>query len=283
MADCNRLLFIEVINPALNTIKELSSEYHGLYFQGMIRASVMQDQKSMQTKSVAPPLLIKLPAQAEESREKSSSPSTPTEQLDDNSEEEEEDDWDAFQSFPASKNEVAPTIKEEVVKSFSYSDFSTANNEIDNDSKEIMDVDQQAVEGEILSSVGGNHQSKELHGSEDSNHDSEEREDYQQEGDEAMPSNRIDNAFLDNQSVEVAEGYCEPSDNLHEERARQTPNSDIAEGSSEPSDDQHEGIAGQMPSLVIAEGYKEPSSDHHVEIAGQMSDLQSGEHAEGSI
>ena len=70
----------------------------------------------MQMKSTMPSLVIKLPAQTEETRQKGPTPtiSTPPEHSDNSSEEEEEDDdWDAFQSFPTSTSEVTSSSKVE--------------------------------------------------------------------------------------------------------------------------------------------------------------------------
>ncbi|KAL7101750.1 hypothetical protein ACP275_08G074200 [Erythranthe tilingii] len=86
--------------------------------QDIIRASVVQDKNPKLMSSSGPPLVIKLPSQTDEIREKNTlplqplkEPNDPIEEEDDEEEEEEEeeeDDWDTFQSFPASGNETAP-------------------------------------------------------------------------------------------------------------------------------------------------------------------------------
>lgn len=97
------------------------------HVQDIIRAYVTQDHSSilMKPPTLAPSLEIKLPLQTEGQREKTSlelqteesgekgslQASTPVPDV--NSEEEDDDDWDAFQSFPASRNEAASDSKME--------------------------------------------------------------------------------------------------------------------------------------------------------------------------
>ncbi|XP_059670574.1 protein SWEETIE [Cornus florida] len=205
---------------------------HRQQLQVIIRASVTQDQSATEIKSSTPPLVIKLPAQAEDSRERDSPLSTPK-HSDNNSEDEgdeDEDDWDTFQSFPASTNEAAP-----------------------------------------------------------GSHDSE------QAGVGAVPNNEFDQTLSD-QSVIVAEGNIEPSDDHHEERtgAVLNPENDLAfshlqsvevagGGDTGTFDDHHKERIGARPShetdqvmfnlqsAEVAEGYTDrqkevnPSDDHHHE------------------
>lgn len=116
--------------------------------QDVIRVSVMQDQKATQTKSSTPHLVIKLPPQAEENKKKMVASSSPKEH-ENSSEEEEDEDWDAFQSFPASANEVDPSTKEKETNKIPIPDVSTEDTEFQ-------------VEGEILSAVEGTDQRKDV-------------------------------------------------------------------------------------------------------------------------
>ncbi|OMO80110.1 Armadillo-like helical, partial [Corchorus capsularis] len=95
-------------------------EMHRQQLQGVIRASVTQDQSTAPTKSAAPTLEIKLPVPLEVRREENSNlrqqseerdlpPSanpinTNNSDMEEDEEDEDEDDWDTFQSFPASKS-----------------------------------------------------------------------------------------------------------------------------------------------------------------------------------
>ncbi|KAK6913494.1 Laa1/Sip1/HEATR5-like, HEAT repeat region [Dillenia turbinata] len=90
---------------------------HRQQLQGIIRASVTQDQSATQIKSTAPTLEIKLPVPTKVSSEKTSPPKSTTQHDGGSSSEEEEDDWDAFQSFPASTatDLVADTAAEDSV------------------------------------------------------------------------------------------------------------------------------------------------------------------------
>ncbi|KAA8530559.1 hypothetical protein F0562_005268 [Nyssa sinensis] len=262
--------------------------------QGIIRASVSQDQNAAQTESVTP-LVIKLPRQAEESGEKDSPP-TPGKHIDNNSEEEEDDDWDAFQSFPASTNEVAPSLKVEsateeaaLVENSRFSDFNTGNNDFQEHSsslpltnvKEINNADQEVVEGEmILDAVGDKNQIKELHDTEDSSHDTEQSDDHHQEGDVAVPNHEMDQALSDLQSTKVAEAYIETSDDHLEKRIATVPS--------------HENFqsVSSLQSVEVVDACTDPSDDQHREIDGAvpnhdnnqtLSDLQSIEDTKGSL
>ncbi|KAK7304321.1 hypothetical protein VNO77_45189 [Canavalia gladiata] len=79
---------------------------HRQQLQDVIRASVTHDKNATDPK--VPVLDIKMPKPSEGIEEKHSAPSAAVIQTDENDKEEDEvseDDWDAFQSFPVSKNE----------------------------------------------------------------------------------------------------------------------------------------------------------------------------------
>ncbi|XP_026407842.1 protein SWEETIE-like isoform X1 [Papaver somniferum] len=77
--------------------------------QEIIRASVAVDQKPMQTKAVASPLIIKLPQQTEHTKRDDPQVSefTSSSKHSEKDEMEEEDDWDSFQSFSAATDTAA--------------------------------------------------------------------------------------------------------------------------------------------------------------------------------
>ncbi|XP_043715583.1 protein SWEETIE [Telopea speciosissima] len=75
---------------------------HRQQLQGIIRASVTDDQNATQTRSTTAPPIIKLPMQTVQRALKDSEGySTASATTHSNEDMEEEDDWDAFQSFPA--------------------------------------------------------------------------------------------------------------------------------------------------------------------------------------
>ncbi|KAL8123865.1 hypothetical protein AgCh_011749 [Apium graveolens] len=117
--------------------------------QAVIRASVMQDQKATQIKSSTPQLVIKLPPQAEEIKDRMVSSSSPKEH-ETSSEEEEDDDWDTFQSIPASANEVDPSTKVEETNEVDPSAEVEETNEVDPSTKveETNEVDPSIKEEE---------------------------------------------------------------------------------------------------------------------------------------
>ncbi|KAJ1443259.1 Armadillo-type fold [Sesbania bispinosa] len=87
---------------------------HRQQLQGIIRASVTNDKN--QTELKVPVLDIKIPKKSGGSEEEHSAPSAAVMQTDENNKEEDEvseDDWDAFQSFPVSKNEDGDESKTE--------------------------------------------------------------------------------------------------------------------------------------------------------------------------
>ncbi|XP_061348491.1 protein SWEETIE-like isoform X3 [Gastrolobium bilobum] len=89
---------------------------HRQQLQGVIRASVTHDKNPTELK--VPVLDIKLPKPSGGTEEKHSASSAAVMQRDENNKEEDEvseDDWDAFQSFPVSKNEDDDESKAEYV------------------------------------------------------------------------------------------------------------------------------------------------------------------------
>ncbi|GMP28425.1 hypothetical protein CsSME_00003976 [Camellia sinensis var. sinensis] len=265
-----------------------------LQLQGIIRASVTQEHNTTQMKSTMPSLVIKLPVQTEETREKGPTTSTSIEHFDDSSEEEEEeeDDWDTFQSFPASTNEVVSSSKVEssieepaLVENPSISDFNAGSSDFQDHSdsvppdnvKEVTDADQKFIEGEMISDAGGGkNQIKESHCSYYSSHDTEQRNGHHhQEKDGPVPS-PDDQSLSDLQPVEVAEGFTEPCDDHFEER-RQTFSSNENQQTSD------------LQSVNVAEACIEPFNDHNgdniqAELScenDQVSDLQSVDSVQG--
>nr|GMD55450.1 HEAT repeat-containing protein 5B isoform X2 [Ipomoea batatas] len=110
--------------------------------QDIIRASVNQDQNPSQVKSTGPPLLVKLPAKMEETKDQNFTSAFPTKESEDNSMEEEEDDdddfdddWDTFQSFPASVNGDPPTseiaVDSNLTTNTSVSNSDSGNNDLE--------------------------------------------------------------------------------------------------------------------------------------------------------
>ncbi|CAL5367371.1 unnamed protein product [Camellia sinensis] len=261
-----------------------------LQLQGIIRASVTQEHNTTQMKSMMPSLVIKLPVQTEETREKGPTTSTSIEHFDDSSEEEEEeeDDWDTFQSFPASTNEVVSSSKVEssieepaLVENPSISDFNAGSSDFQDHSdsvppdnvKEVTDADQKFIEGEMISDAGGGkNQIKESHCSYYSSHDTGQ---HHQEKDGPVPS-PDDQSLSELQPVEVAEGFTEPCDDHFEER-RQTFSSNENQQTSD------------LQSVNVAEACIEPFNDHHgdniqAELScenDQVSDLQSVDSVQG--
>ncbi|KAF8399147.1 hypothetical protein HHK36_015012 [Tetracentron sinense] len=172
--------------------------------QGIIRASVSQDQSATQMKSTVSPLIIKLPVQRERSTEKDSqvyASASATTNSDKDSMEEEED-WDAFQSFPAASD--APTANSRVdsaaeepasVENSSILDCSFSTNKDSHeysssqplkDVKEISDAAHlEAGEGEvILASQSERTEFEELNSPQPINCVTEPCSDHHQEGEE---------------------------------------------------------------------------------------------------
>ncbi|KAM7524202.1 hypothetical protein LguiA_014104 [Lonicera macranthoides] len=234
---------------------------HRQQLQDIIRASVTQEQNPTQTKSGAPPLVIKLPTQIEETGPKIPLPPIPMKQTDHDTEEEEDDDWDAFQSFPASTNEVTPSLE---VKRTTQE----PNNAI-----ESKNVGQEASEAE--------NQMKEFHGSQDSGQLNEvssgQLSDSHEERIQTSLSQENRQASSDVQSVEVAEGFSGPPDDHGDEKIGVGPSqenvqalSDVqfvefAEGFSEPPDDNSDEKIGAGPNQENVEALSDLQS---VEVAG---------------
>ncbi|PPS04257.1 hypothetical protein GOBAR_AA16405 [Gossypium barbadense] len=129
----------------LKDVLLLMSETHRHQLQGDIRASVTLDHSVGETKSLALPLEIKLPVPLEMRTEDNALPSATQVKLkqqsnnnDDMEEnEEDEDDWDAFQSFPATKN-VAETgsVVESTVKEPDHDESISSALEISTDNSQ---------------------------------------------------------------------------------------------------------------------------------------------------
>ncbi|KAA3458387.1 HEAT repeat-containing protein 5B isoform X2 [Gossypium australe] len=139
----------------LKDVLLLMSETHRQQLQGVIRASVTLDHSVGETKSVAPPLEIKLPVPLEMRREDNALPSATQVKLKQQSEEryssplatpigtnnddmeedeEDEDDWDAFQSFPATKNAAeTDSVVESTVKESDHDESISSALEISTD------------------------------------------------------------------------------------------------------------------------------------------------------
>ncbi|KAK2986818.1 hypothetical protein RJ640_011043 [Escallonia rubra] len=232
--------------------------------QGMIRASVTQEQKPTQTKSAVPALVIKLPAQTEETRQKSSFPPSSVQQIDENREEEEEedDDWDAFQSFPASTHEIpheiSPSVKVEstaeestINERYSISDSTSGNNESQEFSSsqslsKVNDSMEEAVDGNMIFAVVGNSSMK-APGSQDSGEDTEECTNHRGEKDGVAPSPKSDQALPDLQSFEDTQ----LSDYKPEVKIGELPSHENDQNLSVPKSNE------------VEEGYIEPSDSSH--------------------
>ena len=233
-----------------------------LEFQDIIRASVTREQNPTETKSGTPPMVIKLPTQTEETGPKIPLPPIPTKQTDHDTEEDEDDDWDAFQSFPASTNEVIPSLEvESTTQEPKYA-------------IESKDVGQEAFEVE--------NQMKEFHGSQDSGQLNEESSsqlnDSHEEKIQTSPSQENCQASSDVQSVEVAEGFSGPPDDHSDEKIGVGPSQENVQALSD------------VQSVEVAELFSDPPDDNSDEKIGArlsqenveaLSDLQSVEVAGG--
>ncbi|XP_058736234.1 protein SWEETIE-like isoform X1 [Vicia villosa] len=151
---------------------------HRQELQGVIRASVTHDKN--QTELKIPVLDIKMPKPVGVSEEKHPAPSAVVMKTDENNEEEDddsEDDWDAFQSFPVSKNEggdesnTEHSAKEKdpsIVDSSSDMEVSTADVEFhdqtgpgvnepsDNENQKMEEESKSSILQEVPSSISGN-------------------------------------------------------------------------------------------------------------------------------
>ncbi|CAK9150708.1 unnamed protein product [Ilex paraguariensis] len=270
--------------------------------QGIFRASVTQDQNPTHMKSILPPLVIKIPAQTEEIKERNSLPTPRTQS--DNDDEEEEDDWDAFQSFPASTNEVSlssnvGSAAEEPILTgdSSFSGSSTVSNvPIENSSSlplskvgEITNTGREAIEEETtLDAVGGSFQIIELHGSQGSSHDTEQCDGHTEDRDGEVLSHENNQTLFDTQSVEVAEANSGPCAGLLDEKIGAVPSHEsdqamsdlqhvqVAIVSSESCDEhsdktramlhnENEQALSDLQPVEVASKHTEPFNDHHQE------------------
>ncbi|XP_052195097.1 protein SWEETIE isoform X2 [Diospyros lotus] len=224
--------------------------------QGIIRASVTQEHNNTtQIKSTAPSLVIKLPAQTEETRDESYTTTIPERRTDNSNtsdEEEEDDDWDAFQSFPASTSEAVSNSKVEgaVEEPALVEKSSIPDSNIENSNFEEY-ADRVAVEEEMISDSAGGKNQTEPHVSYGS-HSAERDDDHKQEADEAVPV-PYDLSLPDHQHVEIEEGFIgEPLDDRFEESGR-TSTGQVDPQTSDPQ------------SLEAAEPGTVPSEVHHEE------------------
>ncbi|PSR87811.1 HEAT repeat-containing protein isoform 1 [Actinidia chinensis var. chinensis] len=249
--------------------------------QGIIRAAVTQEHRATQTKPAMPSLVIKLPAQTEETRQKGPTPtiSTPPEQFDNSSEEEEEDDdWDAFQSFPASTSEVTSSLKVEsateepaLVEKCSISDFTAGNSDIPEHAgsmsrdyvKEVADSDQTSVDTE---QCHRHHQMDELVPSPDDQSSSDLQsvdvtEGFSEQCDDHLDEichTSTDHENLDtSESVKVAEACTEPCNDLHEEEFQAVLSRENDE-------------APDLQPVDCAEEYTEPFGNKHRDRNGRV-------------
>lgn len=204
-----------------------------LCLQDIIRASVMQDQKPVN--SAGPSFSIKLPAKIEECRREENIVSVASrEEVEDNSEEEEEDDWDTFQSFP-STNEVDPTKTEledsrlsedtisdggfkgesvsvpqveveETTATLSDADFDEETISIPEDEvREITAENQMASDNETVSgNADSSNLTQDLNGSQDGFHDEKLSDTRHMEKDKAVL--RHDDVVLPDSECEVGRG-----------------------------------------------------------------------------
>ncbi|GFZ18957.1 HEAT repeat-containing protein [Actinidia rufa] len=242
--------------------------------QGIIRAAVTQEHKATQTKPAMPSLVIKLPAQTEETRQKGPTPtiSTTPEQFDNSSEEEEEDDdWDAFQSFPASTSEVTSSSKVEsateepaLVEKSSILDFTAGNSDIpehagsrSRDYVKVADSDQTAVDTE---QCHRHHQMDELVPSPD-DQSFDVAEGFSEQCDDHLDEichKSTDHENLDtSESVKVAEACAEPCNELHEEEFQAV----LSRENDEASD---------LQPVDCAEEYTEPLGNKHRDRDGTV-------------
>ncbi|PON93486.1 Coatomer beta subunit [Trema orientale] len=198
---------------------------HRQQLQGVIRASVTQDQNATQAKATPLSLGIRLPIPTGENREKTSQPSATSihfgmdsaiENKEEEQDEEDEDDWDAFQSFPASTNAAATNSKVESISEEPIQVENSLVSEVDTESdflqeeamsqttnsiKDVSGADQQDIEGEVISYTPG---------------------------DEMLPHVSITNDPSElEEPIDVQTNSMEPSDCQHYEREEEiVPNQD---------------------------------------------------------
>ncbi|KAK9271660.1 hypothetical protein L1049_002023 [Liquidambar formosana] len=270
---------------------------HRQQLQGIIRASVTQDQSATQTKSTTPSLVIKLPVQVEGSQEKNS-PTSSTTHSNMNSMEEEEDDWDAFQSFPASTAATNSNIQNAAEPPPLTEDPSDLNDENDHFQgytssppldkvKEIINAEHlEAIEEHVLSeSIGGTDEIKKLNDFQSSNCDIEPCDNCHQESEDgAVPSQENDyRGSSDPQPVEDAVGSIKVNlPGEQQQRKEIQGDTDDLQAPSDPlplkkiSDLEHHGEAeDKIHAEVDEEAGKEltaeSESNHHHKESGDSS------------
>ncbi|KAI3451757.1 hypothetical protein Pfo_008422 [Paulownia fortunei] len=247
--------------------------------QDIIRASVIQDKNPKPTSSSGPPLVIKLPTQTEQNREKNALPLDPPKESNDSSAEE-EDDWDTFQSFPASGNETAAPPERPSISDYSSrdSDYKGYSASLSLSNKESLHVEDHEL-GEAASAFriadGGNHMD-ECHGPGDGcisgqqpdevvssladdellpNIPSDQVEEEHTEPfanylkkTEMVPSNENNQPLSDVQHIDGTEVYGSPSDEYH----------------TGTSHDYEQGSSDRQPTEISTE-YADPSREHYHE------------------
>ncbi|CAI9766931.1 unnamed protein product [Fraxinus pennsylvanica] len=256
--------------------------------QDLIRASMTQGQNPTPVTSSLPPLVIKLPSQTQENKEKNPSPlAAPKESDDITEEEEEDDDWDAFQSFPASKNEAVPTPE----RDSSVSDYISIEKDVkghstspsSNKVEELAVEDDDMFEGEIAfhRANDSSDQIKECSDPGDDSHNAHQSDDFHRDSDtmlsscdeKIVPSIPVYQAAEKNmdpfphggKTIEVVTGG-ENDRSLSDDQ-----NIEDEEVHSKPSDvyrDEHGlGSFNELQPAEFATGDAKPSDDHHLEDA----------------
>ncbi|KAL3525448.1 hypothetical protein ACH5RR_013820, partial [Cinchona calisaya] len=220
--------------------------------QEVIRASMTQDQNLIEKKPVVSSLVIKIPAQTEETNKKSS-PSTMVIESDDNTEEEDDDDdWDTFQSFPASGNGAAstsgitskePHLTENPSIPVHDSEGLLSSRDLD-EAKEITVANDAEAEADvILDSATVKNQIEKVLDPQHDSHSTEQRDGLQQDSSEVVPSQIHSEAVTS--SVEVEEEYNELCE---VEKTTMPPGTDESLSSSD---------------IQIVEEHSDPNNEHN--------------------
>lgn len=226
----------ELRSTAIKLVSQLArSPKSGVYFkdvlltmpiirrqqlQDIIRASMKQEQNVMENKPVVPPLVIKIPAQTEETKQQSS-PSSLVRESDDKSEEEEDDDdWDTFQSFPASIKEAASTssiaseepdlTKNPSIPIHNFEGHLSAHDS--DEAKEVTvakDTDAEAEAGGILDSAIVRNRVEEIHDPECDCHSTEQLDGRQPDSSKVISSQTHGEAVTTAIEVEEDKKLCE--------------------------------------------------------------------------
>lgn len=228
--------------------------------------------------SLPPSLVIKLPSQTEENKEKISSPlAAPKESDDITEEEEEDDDWDAFQSFPASRNEAVPTPE----RGSSVSDYSSTEKDVKGhtNSPSTSKVEELAVEDDDMfereiafhPANDSSDQIKECSDAGDYSHNAHQSDDFQRDGDTML--SRCDNKVVTAIPVyQAVEKNIDPFPHGGGKTIEAVPGDENdqslsdEEGHSKPSDGL--GSFNELQPAEFATGDAEQSDDHHLEDAG---------------